>query len=77
MKVPHHGARSSLDLRWVAVTRPEVAVFSVGEFNPSTGTLRAMSWRHTGAPKAGSFVQTRIVPSGWTSLISIRHLPHR
>jgi beta-lactamase superfamily II metal-dependent hydrolase len=34
MKVPHHGARSSFDSRWVEVTRPEVAVFSVGAFNP-------------------------------------------
>lgn len=34
MKVPHHGARSSFDPRWVDVTSPEVAVISVGAFNP-------------------------------------------
>ena len=34
MKVPHHGARSSFDPRWVDVTRPEVAVFSASAFNP-------------------------------------------
>lgn len=34
LKVPHHGARSSLDEAWVARVRPEVAVISVGRHNP-------------------------------------------
>jgi len=33
LKVPHHGARSSLDRTWVARVRPEVAVFSAGRYN--------------------------------------------
>jgi competence protein ComEC len=33
LKVPHHGARSSFDPRWLASVRPEVAVFSVGIHN--------------------------------------------
>ncbi len=48
MKVPHHGARSSLDPRWVDVTRPEVAVFSVGAFNPYRHPARDVvaAYRH-------------------------------
>jgi competence protein ComEC len=34
VKVPHHGARSSLDDDWIAHLRPEVAVISVGRMNP-------------------------------------------
>lgn len=34
LKVPHHGARSSFDPRWLESVRPEVAVFSVGAHNP-------------------------------------------
>jgi len=34
IKVPHHGARSSLDRQWVAQTRAETAVISVGRTNP-------------------------------------------
>jgi competence protein ComEC len=33
LKVPHHGARSSLDRDWIALVRPRYAVFSVGRHN--------------------------------------------
>ncbi|MEQ1795150.1 MAG: DNA internalization-related competence protein ComEC/Rec2 [Nitrospira sp.] len=33
LKVPHHGARSSLDREWIAQARPRYAVFSVGRHN--------------------------------------------
>jgi competence protein ComEC len=33
LKVPHHGARSSLDRTWIARVRPEAAVFSAGRYN--------------------------------------------
>lgn len=33
LKVPHHGARSSLDHEWIAQIRPRYAVFSVGRHN--------------------------------------------
>jgi len=34
LKVPHHGARGSLDLRWIEHMGAEVAVISVGSRNP-------------------------------------------
>ncbi len=34
VKVPHHGARSSLDLEWVRSIGAEIAVISVGRHNP-------------------------------------------
>ena len=34
VKVPHHGAKSSLDDGWISHLRPEVAVISVGRMNP-------------------------------------------
>ena len=34
LKVPHHGARSSLDPRWIEQMGPEAAVISVGSRNP-------------------------------------------
>lgn len=34
IKVPHHGARSSLDPRWIAEAKPDLAVISVGRTNP-------------------------------------------
>lgn len=34
LKVPHHGARSSLDREWLREIRPEYAVISVGRRNP-------------------------------------------
>lgn len=34
VKVPHHGAASSLDLAWMRATAPEIAVLSVGRYNP-------------------------------------------
>jgi competence protein ComEC len=34
VKVPHHGARSSLDRDWIARLRPRYAVISVGRDNP-------------------------------------------
>jgi competence protein ComEC len=33
LKVPHHGARSSLNRDWIASVRPRYAVFSVGRHN--------------------------------------------
>jgi competence protein ComEC len=33
LKVPHHGARSSLARDWIALIRPRYAVFSVGRHN--------------------------------------------
>jgi competence protein ComEC len=34
VKVPHHGAASSLELGWIRATAPEIAVVSVGRYNP-------------------------------------------
>lgn len=34
LKVPHHGAASSLELGWMRATAPEIAVVSVGRSNP-------------------------------------------
>jgi competence protein ComEC len=34
LKVPHHGARSSLDREWIQAIHPEHAVISVGRGNP-------------------------------------------
>ncbi|CUS34687.1 DNA internalization-related competence protein ComEC/Rec2 [Candidatus Nitrospira nitrificans] len=34
LKVPHHGARSSLDVDWIQQLRPRYAVISVGAANP-------------------------------------------
>jgi competence protein ComEC len=34
LKVPHHGARSSLDSGWIQQLHPQYAVVSVGAFNP-------------------------------------------
>ncbi|MBH0178513.1 MAG: DNA internalization-related competence protein ComEC/Rec2 [Nitrospira sp.] len=34
LKVPHHGARSSLDREWLGQIRPQYAVISVGRTNP-------------------------------------------
>jgi competence protein ComEC len=34
LKVPHHGAISSLNAEWIAGLRPQHAVFSVGRHNP-------------------------------------------
>lgn len=34
LKVPHHGARSSLDRGWLKEIRPRYAVMSVGPYNP-------------------------------------------
>ena len=34
LKVPHHGARSSLDLRWIEQMGAEAAIISVGSRNP-------------------------------------------
>lgn len=34
LKVPHHGARSSLDVHWIERVHPDTAVISVGGHNP-------------------------------------------
>jgi competence protein ComEC len=34
LKVPHHGAKSSLERRWLETIRPAVAVVSAGRRNP-------------------------------------------
>ncbi|HNL90025.1 MAG TPA: DNA internalization-related competence protein ComEC/Rec2 [Nitrospira sp.] len=34
LKVPHHGAKSSLERGWLETTRPDVAVMSVARHNP-------------------------------------------
>jgi competence protein ComEC len=34
LKVPHHGARSSLDFNWIQQLHPQYAVVSVGAANP-------------------------------------------
>lgn len=45
LKVPHHGARSSLDIGWIGRVHPDVAVISVGRHNsyghPSAAVLNA------------------------------------
>jgi competence protein ComEC len=45
LKVPHHGARGSLDEEWIRHVRPEVAVISVGKQNsyghPAPATVAA------------------------------------
>jgi competence protein ComEC len=34
LKVPHHGAKSSLDREWIKRVRPEIGVVSAGRYNP-------------------------------------------
>lgn len=34
VKVPHHGSKGSLDVRWMAQVRAEAAIISVGKHNP-------------------------------------------
>ena len=34
LKVPHHGARSSMERDWLKVIRPDIAVVSAGRRNP-------------------------------------------
>jgi competence protein ComEC len=50
LKVPHHGARSSLDPQWIAQVQPEVAVISVGGHNayghPAQTVLAAYEAHH-------------------------------
>ena len=73
MKVPHHGARSSLDPRWVDVTRPEVAVFSVGAFNPYRHPARDVvaAYRHA----QGRILRTDQDGAVWVDLdVSTSHL---
>lgn len=47
LKVPHHGARSSLDRHWIGLVRPRYAVFSVGRHNsyghPAADVVEAYS----------------------------------
>ena len=50
LKVPHHGARSSFDQRWLASVRPDVAVFSVGAYNP---------YRHPARDVLDAYTQAR------------------
>ncbi|MBS0172089.1 MAG: DNA internalization-related competence protein ComEC/Rec2 [Nitrospira sp.] len=55
LKVPHHGAKSSLERGWLEMIRPEVAVVSVARRNPyghpagevlaAYETVRAQVWR--------------------------------
>ncbi|MET0514147.1 MAG: hypothetical protein ABW047_02285, partial [Nitrospiraceae bacterium] len=73
MKVPHHGARSSLDPQWVDVTRPEVAVFSVGAFNPYRHPARDVvaAYRHA----HGRIFRTDQDGAVWVDLdVSTSHL---
>jgi competence protein ComEC len=42
LKVPHHGARSSFDGRWLASVHPDVAIFSTGAYNPYRHPARAV-----------------------------------
>ena len=50
LKVPHHGAQSSFDGRWLASVHPEVAIFSTGAYNPyrhpARGVVDAYSQAH-------------------------------
>jgi competence protein ComEC len=50
LKVPHHGARSSFDRRWLASVRPDVAVFSAGAHNP---------YRHPARPVVDAYAEAR------------------
>lgn len=49
IKVPHHGARSSLNLQWIAETRAEIAVVSVGRTNPYGHPVPAVLAAYTNA----------------------------
>ncbi len=42
LKVPHHGARSSLDRDWIGQIRPLYAVISVGQANPYGHPVQAV-----------------------------------
>ncbi|HSA62107.1 MAG TPA: DNA internalization-related competence protein ComEC/Rec2 [Nitrospiraceae bacterium] len=42
LKVPHHGARSSLDRDWIRQIRPQYAVISVGRANPYGHPVQAV-----------------------------------
>ena len=42
LKVPHHGARSSLDRDWIGQIRPQYAVISVGQANPYGHPVQAV-----------------------------------
>jgi competence protein ComEC len=42
LKVPHHGARSSLDRDWLEQIRPHYAVISVGQANPYGHPVQAV-----------------------------------
>ena len=42
LKVPHHGARSSFDRRWLEEIRPRYAVISVGQANPYGHPVQAV-----------------------------------
>ena len=50
VKVPHHGAKSSFDRRWIGEIRPQYAVFSVGRGNsyghPVPAVLQAYEEEH-------------------------------
>jgi competence protein ComEC len=46
LKVPHHGARSSFDRRWLASVRPDVAIFTAGAHNP---------YRHPAGPVVDAY----------------------
>jgi competence protein ComEC len=50
LKVPHHGARSSFDRRWLASVHPDVAVFSAGAYNP---------YRHPASTVVDAYSQAR------------------
>lgn len=50
LKVPHHGARSSFDRRWLALVHPDVAVFSAGAYNP---------YRHPASTVVDAYSQAR------------------
>jgi competence protein ComEC len=42
LKVPHHGAKSSLDPEWLSAVHPRYAVISVGRANPYGHPVQAV-----------------------------------
>ncbi len=49
LKVPHHGARSSLDMHWIERVHPDTAIISVGGHNPYGHPAQAVLAAYAGA----------------------------
>lgn len=72
VKVPHHGARSSLDPEWVRQLGPDVAVVSVGRRNPYGHPAPAVldTYRELGVPLHRTDLEgaVSVSASAWSGL---------